>query len=97
MGHYFTMKIAFLTILLTSISISAQFTYPNIQVPNPIEERDTWEEFENIIIENKKISELKTVEKTDSKTDVRIKRMDKREYGHLNRVKAKQPTRCIFI
>lgn len=71
------MKITFLTILLASISISAQFTYPNMKVPNPIEERDTREEFENIIIGNKKISELKTVEKTDSKTDVRIKRMDK--------------------
>ncbi len=77
MGHYFTMKITFLTILLASISISAQFTYPSIQIPNPIEERDAQEEFEHMIIGNRRISEVKTVEKTDSKTDVRIKRMDK--------------------
>ncbi|KMQ61522.1 hypothetical protein ACM46_16045 [Chryseobacterium angstadtii] len=71
------MKIIFFSIFFAGISINAQFAYPEAKTPNPIQELDTKEEFENRIIGNHIISELQTINKSESKTDVWVKKFDR--------------------
>lgn len=78
MGLNFTMRIIFLSIFFAGISINAQFTYPEVKIQDPVQELDTREVFENRIIGNKAIKEIQTTEKTDSKTEIQIKKFDKK-------------------
>jgi len=68
------MKIISLSIFLTGILVSAQFTYPEVKIPDPTRELNAKEQPEYLILGGKKVKEFLKTEKSDSGTETELKK-----------------------
>lgn len=76
MGHNFAMKILLLSALLGTISVNAQFTYPDVKVPDPVQELETKDDYINMIIGTKKVRQIDKVYRSSPETTTDLTKFD---------------------